>query len=227
MKNSVEGLSGIRAWVVSAWLPEQRGLIDLLSAQHPALALSEQVTLCGAIGFLRTGVGTPRAAAALARTLAISKFHGSQADAVFFLATAGAYSTQFALGSSHLVSAVGWSDGDLLQGKAYLPGLKSGEERMLSVLEPFATSPLSALSTPGITITSELAQVLSQGSDFENLELYGVALAATDFGVPWGAVLGVSNVVGPDAHPQWRENHLAASQSAQSLLLKYALEKML
>ncbi|MBM3382248.1 MAG: hypothetical protein FJY29_07390 [Betaproteobacteria bacterium] len=225
--NSAEGLSSIRTWVVSAWWPEQRDLVDALAAKSHSVAYNEHVTLCGSVGFLRTGVGSPRAATALTHLLSVSKFHGSQPDAVFFLATAGAYASQHALESAHFVSAVSWCDGDLLRGDSYLPGLKSGYERLQAGLEPFSSATLSALSTPGITLAPELSRVLAGQGDFENLELYGVALAAEDFGVPWGAVLGVSNVVGPEAHPQWREHHLKASHAAQELLYKHCLEKIL
>jgi nucleoside phosphorylase len=223
--SSAEGLAGIRTWVVSAWWPEQRDLVDAFATNSNAIVYNDNITLCGTVGFLRTGVGTPRAAAALAHTLAVGKFHGSQPDAVLFLATAGAYSSQHTLGSAHLVSAVSWSDGDLLRGDSYLPGLDGGSERLVSALQPFSEGALSALSTPGITVSMELSGVLSKQADFENLELYGVALAAEEFSVPWGAVLGISNVVGPDAHPQWREHHLAASRAAQQLLMKHCLEK--
>jgi purine-nucleoside phosphorylase len=225
--NSTEGLASVRVWVVSAWWPEQRDLVDTFAKKAHCIAYNEHITLCGAVGFLRTGVGTPRAAAALAHALAVAKFHGSQSDAVLFLAPAGAYSSQHALGSAHVVSSVAWSDGDLLRGQSYLPGLKSGQERLVSSLKPFSEATLSAVSTPGITVSQELAGVLAEQADFENLELYGVALAAEDFGLPWGAVLGISNVVGPGAHAQWREHHLTASQAAQELLVKNYLEKVL
>lgn len=215
---SQTGLSGIRFWIVSAWWPEQRDFAEQMAGSSVMISINENISVCGSLGFLRTGVGTPRAAAAVAHALALGKSHGSFVDAVLFLATAGAYSEQLHLGSAYLVSNVIWCDGDLLEKKSYLPGLKSGTEKLACDLAPFSGSEFTAISTPGISLDIELSKKFAQHGELENLELYGVALAAEAFGVPWGASLGVSNFVGPDAHAQWRENHLVASKGAQAAL---------
>ena len=224
---SQTGLSGIRFWIVSAWWPEQREFAEEMAGSSEIISVNENISICGSLGFLRTGVGTPRAAAAVAHALALGKSHGSFVDAVLFLATAGAYAEQLPLGSAYLVSNVSWSDGDLLEKKSYLPGLKSGTEQLSCDLAPFSGSELTAISTPGISLDLELSKKLAKHGDLENLELYGVALASEAFGVPWGASLGVSNVVGPDAHEQWRGNHLIASKAAQTILYDQFLRKNL
>ena len=87
---SQTGLSGIRFWIVSAWWPEQREFAEEMAGSSEMISVNESISICGSLGFLRTGVGTPRAAAAVAHALALGKSHGSFVEAVLFLATAGA-----------------------------------------------------------------------------------------------------------------------------------------
>lgn len=221
------GLSSVQHWIVSAWWPEQRELAEWIAGAAQVQNFNEQISIAGRIGFLRTGVGTPRAAASLANVLALAKSHGSCAESVVFVATAGAYSRSFTMGAAHLVSSVSWTDGDLVSGRSYLPGLKSGVETLSSPLSVFSKSGHSAISTPGITLDASLTDELSQKGALENLELYGVALAAENFGVAWGAALGVSNFVGANAHSEWKENHLLASKAAQDLVYETYLRALL
>jgi purine-nucleoside phosphorylase len=66
-----------------------------------------------------------------------------------------------------------------------------------------------------ITKAPGLARKLgATGAALENLEVFSVARAAHAAGLPFAAVLGISNVVGPNAHAEWRANHLAASRAA-------------
>lgn len=220
-------LSAVRYWVVSAWWPEQRELAHRLGFVDPSFDDNEPISVCGAVAFLRTGVGTPRAVAALSKALMLGQMQGSTVEAVLFVATAGTYSSTFALGRAYLVSKAHWTDGDLLLGRSYLPRLQKGYESLNSCLQPFSDEKISAISTPGISLDEELSRKLCEVGTLENLELYGVAMAAQDFGIPWGAVLGVSNMVGPGAHSEWKENHIEASRSAQNLLFECFLRSVL
>lgn len=213
-------LSSVKTWIVSAWWPEQEQLIDELCHGHLPLQLNERLKVQSSFAFLTTGVGTHRAAMVLSNALTTALNQGAPSASIYFVATAGAYDSAVPLDSAYVVSSALWTDGALLSGKAYLPQVQRFES-----INTTAQSTVSqadkikrAVSTPGITLDPELAQSLSTIAELENLEIYGVALAATLFGVPWSACLGVSNTVGRDAHEQWRAHHLSASRAAQCLL---------
>ena len=77
-------------------------------------------------------------------------------------------------------------------------------------------APVATVACPlAITQTTALARrIAATGAALENLEAFAVARAAAAARLPFAAVLGVSNVVGPKAHAEWRANHLAASRAA-------------
>ena len=74
-------------------------------------------------------------------------------------------------------------------------------------------------SSQGVSETRELAEfATSHAAHVENMELWGVARAAVRAGVPWGAVLGLSNEVGTESHAQWMEHrHSAAAAACQRM----------
>ena len=53
----------------------------------------------------------------------------------------------------------------------------------------------------------------------EHLEAIGVALACKERGIPFVAVLGISNTVGADAHVQWLTHRDEAQQAARRAVL--------
>ncbi|MEY3901766.1 MAG: hypothetical protein RL189_1072, partial [Pseudomonadota bacterium] len=183
---------------------------------------SDSLKSAGPFAFFTTGVGTPRAAAALSGFLASASATSGLPRLVCFVATAGAYDPQTPLNSAHLVDTALWSDGDLLSGRAYLPQVAGAE----SINSDFAKtlqnkdSTKKAISTPAITLHDELCTSLSKCAELENLEVYGVALACALHSVPWIASLGVSNSVGAQAHAEWKKNHRSASLAAQQLILR-------
>jgi nucleoside phosphorylase len=50
--------------------------------------------------------------------------------------------------------------------------------------------------------------------DVENLEAFAVARAAATAGIPFIAILGISNTVGPMAHAEWKRNAARAAAAA-------------
>ena len=64
---------------------------------------------------------------------------------------------------------------------------------------------------PAITLTAEGARALARVATVEHLELTGVLAACAAAGVPAGAVLGVANRVGPDAHSEWKRENARVS----------------
>jgi len=69
-----------------------------------------------------------------------------------------------------------------------------------------------------LAITSRPAPV-KRGSrapacDVENLEAFAVARAAAAADLPFAAILGISNAVGPSAHAAWKRNATRAAAAA-------------
>ncbi|HSZ80968.1 MAG TPA: hypothetical protein VLA14_01740, partial [Polyangia bacterium] len=88
---------------------------------------------------------------------------------------------------------------------------------------PDAPAATAIVACPlAITQATALARrIATTGAALENLEAFAVARAAAAARVPFAAVLGVSNVVGPRAHAEWRANHLAASRAACHVVWSY------
>ncbi len=73
------------------------------------------------------------------------------------------------------------------------------------------------LTTAEITKDSAFAELISKKYDdeilLENLELYGLAKVASEAGIPWNALLGVTNSIGENAHEEWKVNHERVSKN--------------
>lgn len=55
-------------------------------------------------------------------------------------------------------------------------------------------------------------------SAVENLECFAVAWNAAQRKIPFEAILGVSNIIGPDGHEEWKTNHAEVSQHVQQYI---------
>jgi hypothetical protein len=204
--------------VVSAWPPELAHLESALPA-----ALRPRVTLKS------VGVGLVEAAIGASRLIA-----EHAPDAVLLIGTAGVYPEHAA--AIRLRTAI-------VAGKiALLPEILPGHHAFLPAVLPRAASSSSALvrtlqkavglpcadvACPlGITATAKAAVaagVLS-GCALENLEAFAVARAAALAKVPFAAVLGIANRVGPAGHREWKQHAkqaaAAACEAALALLTK-------
>jgi nucleoside phosphorylase len=77
----------------------------------------------------------------------------------------------------------------------------------------------------GITRALPVAQKLRKatGAALENLEAFAVARAAAHANVPFTAILGVANHVGPEGHVQWRQYGDRAAAAACAAVRKWLL----
>jgi purine-nucleoside phosphorylase len=201
-----------RTLILSAWEPEVAPLRRLLRADPIAGVVLEPV-----------GVGTVDAAIGAAQ--AIARVRPRQ---VIFVGTAGVYPGAAAralpIGTAAVAGELRLVSTATLRGDAYAPApLVSAVEPAAAVRAALAraatgddSAPVNVVACPlAITRTAALARrIAASGVALENLEAFAVARAATAARVPFGAVLGVSNVVGPKAHAEWRANHLRASRAA-------------
>jgi purine-nucleoside phosphorylase len=131
---------------------------------------------------------------------------------IVLVGTAGRYSGGPAIGSAVVASVAGWSDGASELGLAYVPLAPPPIS-----LDPIGLQSARVLTVPGITTDPGLARRFGERWDVEHLETFGVALACARAGVPFAAVLGITNDVGPDAHAQWVANRRSAEEAARTV----------
>jgi nucleoside phosphorylase len=141
-----------------------------------------------------------------------------QPTRVVMIGTGGAYGGGPPIGEAIVASRVGWSYGVAAMGLGYVPRPPQPVEADPALLDrlPLARHPV--LTVGAVTTDPTLASRLSDGWSVEHLEAYGVAFACRESGVPFVVVLGISNVVGPDAHIQWLTHRDAAQDAARAAI---------
>jgi nucleoside phosphorylase len=104
---------------------------------------------------------------------------------------------------------------------AFLPSVMPSKARtspeLTGMLRRAARLASADVACPlAITATKKAAGAarLSSGCELENLEAFAVARAAASAKVPFAAVLGVANRVGPQGHPEWVQHAQSAAENA-------------
>ena len=194
--------------MLAAWPPELTELRRLLKRRP----IGKQVVARAA------GVGLVEAA--IGATAAIAEV---KPDAVMFVGTAGSYPGRRPdLALAGVVAArrlVLWADG-VAAGDAYLPPALPTTQETTATLRRIAAAAgvlVADVACP-LAIASRPAAVgraaRSLACDVENLEAFAVARAAVTAGLPFAAILGISNAVGPSAHAAWKRNATRAAAAA-------------
>lgn len=137
-------------------------------------------------------------------------------SSVVMVGTGGAYPGGPAIGSAIAAELVGMSYGVAVMGLGYVPRPPAPVPGDPATLDKLGLPRHHVLTTGAITTDPTLARRLSDGWTVEHLEAYGVAIACRDLGIPFTAVLGISNIVGPEAHAQWLANRDAAQDAARA-----------
>lgn len=207
-----------RRWLVlSAWEPE---LVEL----QRLLALTKTSTIvagCAGVGLVEAAMG---AALAIAR---------EQPDAVLFVGTAGLHKNRLpGVEPDDVVAARTlrlWS-ADVSAGRAYLPAplpaLLQPTAEMLRLADELGM-PLASVACPlGISAQVVRSPRIQGGvaPDVENLEAFAVGRAAARLNLPFMAILGISNLVGPSAHIQWKKHAGAAAMAACRMAYTFIAE---
>lgn len=159
------------------------------------------------------GVGPVVTAARMATVLREHKPTG-----VVMVGTAGAYQTRLPVGTAVVAERVGLSEGVAAMGLGYVPRAPQPISCDPRLLERLDGPRCSVLTVSAITTDAVLAGRLSDGWQIEQMEAYGAAVACQQAGVPFVAVYGISNVVGPDAHAQWLAHRHEAQERALALV---------
>ncbi len=200
-----------RFLVLAAWPPELAHLRSSLPALIPRTR--QRVILAS------TGVGMVEAGIATAR-LIIER----RPRIVLLIGTAGVYpphASEFELGSAVIVRRVRLLP-KILPGKhAFLPAIMPSEANssssLVRALREATGLPCVDVACPlGITATKQAAQTAARlsGCPLENLEAFAVARAAAAAKVPFAAILGIANRVGPAGHREWERYAKAAAENA-------------
>jgi nucleoside phosphorylase len=196
--------------VVAAWKPELRALGRALRDRR-GRPIERAVV----------GVGLVEAALGASRALARRR-----PRAVVLVGTAGVYPRSGrapAVGDVVVARRIHLVSVSVARGLAYFPGpmpvtaacdrtLRSDLARSAAARQVDVACP-SAI-TRGAAAATALAT--AAGAAVENLEAFAVARAAAEVGVPFVAVLGIANQVGPRAHAQWAAHGAEAAARACS-----------
>lgn len=163
------------------------------------------------------GIGPILAAARAADVLA-----RRQPEGVILLGTGGAYAGGPPIGQAIVASRVGMSYGVAAMGLGYVPRPPAPVECDPELIERIGLPVHAVQTVSAITTDPTLAERIRDGWTVEHMEAFGVALACRNAGVPFTAVLGITNEVGPDAHAQWL-THRDAAQAAAREAVKHLL----
>jgi len=156
------------------------------------------------------GIGSVVAAAG-----AMHLLHQDPPDAVLLIGTCGAYPGGAGIGDVVVASRVGFASGVAALGLGYTPRPPAPV-----TCDPALTADLDlphadVLTCPAVSTDPALVERLGDGWDVEHLEAFGVAWACQLAGVPFAAVLGVANIVGPEAHVEWLTHRETAQDAAR------------
>lgn len=165
------------------------------------------------------GVGPIRAACTLSRLLATRR-----PSAVLLLGSCGAYDPAHPLGVARVSRRLGWADGAATAGLAYVPAPPPVLEANLGLRAALGLDCADVLTLASICADAALAGRLAATDGpwaLEHMEAYGAALACAEAGVPFAAVLGVANHVGPGAHAQWLAHRGAAEAAARAAIAAF------
>lgn len=156
------------------------------------------------------GIGLAQAAAnAMRFTLELKP------ERVLFIGSAGSFSTSLPLLTCVQAKSVELKSLALINGHSRLPGpaIKKYSAEKNFFLPQIEQVPM--FSTLGISDNRDYAEQLygaEQGLPCENLELFGVAAAAAEAGIPWNALAVITNYLKQDAGEAWQKNKLSAAQ---------------
>ena len=200
----------------------------IVSAFEPEIAPLRRLVR-GLRGIVLEPVGIGAIDAAVGAAGAIARVHPAR---VLFVGTAGIYGREKeareAIGTAMVAGEIVCMSTAALKGEAYLPGPMVGQVPTSRSLQTAlgsgrAEQPRDVACPLAITRSAALGRRIAEatGATLENLEAFAVARAAAAASVPFAAVLGVANRVGPTGHDEWQRHHRAASRAACELIARF------
>lgn len=162
------------------------------------------------------GVGPVRSAVGATRLILEHR-----PEAVVLIGTAGALVNDLSVPSVVVARRLGWAHSGAMLGAGYVPLPPEDLQADASLAAAFDLQPVDVVTVGAITTAPGVADELRRRWQVEHMEAYSVALAAAAAGVPFAAVLGLSNRVGPNAHEEWKANRHAAESAARDAVSKW------
>jgi nucleoside phosphorylase len=157
------------------------------------------------------GIGAIIAGVAMARLIV-----QREPDGVVLIGTGGAYTGGPDIGTACVARRVGMGSGAALMGLGYTPRPPAPIPCDLRLVSSLALPVVDVLTVGAVTTDPVLADRLSDGWMVEHLEAFGVAAACAAAQIPFVAVLGITNQVGPNAHTQWLTHRNEAREAARA-----------
>lgn len=140
----------------------------------------------------------------------------TQPERVLMIGTCGIYPGKTGtIGEAVMARRVGLSYGVAAMGLGYVPRAPGPVTCAADLLEQAELALVDVLTAGAVTTDPTLVSRLSDGWHVEHLEAFGVALACHHAGIPFNAILGIANEVGPHAHAQWLTNREDAQNAAR------------
>ena len=140
-------------------------------------------------------------------------------SAVVLVGSAGSYHGDIPVCSAIASARLGMSWGVAALGLGYVPRPPLPIEGDAGLLGKLDLPAHDVLTVGAITTDPTLAARLADGWSVEHMEAFSVALACQRAQIPFVAVLGIANEVGPDAHVQWLTHRDAAQEAARNAVL--------
>jgi futalosine hydrolase len=200
----------------------------IVSAFEPEIAPLRRLVR-GLRGIVLEPIGIGAIDAAVGAAGAIARVRPAR---VLFVGTAGIYGREKgarqAIGTAVVAGEILCMSTAALKGEAYLPGpmvvqVPTSRSLQTALAGGGDDQPRDVASPLAITRSAALGRRIAEatGATLENLEAFSVARAAAAAGVPFAAVLGVANRVGPTGHEEWQRHHRAASRAACELIARF------
>lgn len=156
------------------------------------------------------GVG-PVVAAASAGSLLAER----RPEAVILLGTAGSFPGGPPVGMVVASGVLGMADPLSASGIGYVPLPPEPLAGDPALLRAIGLPAARILTNLGVTTHPGLAAHFGESWEVEHMEAYAVARACEQEGIPFLAVLGIANRVGPDAHAEWRARRKEVQAAVQ------------
>lgn len=127
-------------------------------------------------------------------------------EAVVLLGTCGAYPGGPEVGAVVASSRLGLGSAAAASGLGYVPMAPAPIEGAEWLLERLGVPRVRVLTVQAVSTAPGLVAAFGAEWEVEHMEAFAVARACAGRRVPFVALLGVANRVGPDAHTEWLRN---------------------
>jgi purine-nucleoside phosphorylase len=140
-------------------------------------------------------------------------------SAAVLVGTAGAYGS-LPIGSVVVSRRLGLGYAAVPMDLGYVPRTPEVFESPAWMREAAGVAEADILTVGAITTSPGLVETWSASWQVEHMEAWSVARVAQEAGVPFVAVLGISNRVGPDAHAEWLAHRGTAEAAAREVVAR-------